>query len=203
MVLSYTGIGTLCGFMFILVGCEPSVEPSVQLGVEAVEGVTDQTELADIAMNTKEWKVSRVPLYKRTDEDLLTKLPHEAPVYVLTDQDLLAKLAHEAPEAPVRRVAVRRLTDQSALQTVAMHDKVVDIRLAAWDKLTDPALRAQVDMAKLTGLDMEYEMTKKRTPSTTAAWNGFQDMSSLAMLWTLDTISTLSPDQRVKYAELK
>lgn len=67
--------------------------------VQDVEGITDPTKLAKIAVENQDWRV------------------RQAAVEKLTDQAVLAKIAMEDKNALVRQAAVAKITDQALLPT--------------------------------------------------------------------------------------
>jgi hypothetical protein len=104
----------------------------------AVEKLTDQALLADIAKKVKDDKaVRRAAASKRV-----------AAVKDLTDQTLLAKIARTDKDSNMREASsdmlIDLITDQALLAEMAKTDKDSFIRLAAVKKLTDQALLADI-----------------------------------------------------------
>ena len=140
--------GAVC---VLLVGCGPDT-------VESVEGTSDQTTLARIAVANRKARVRCAAAAK------------------LTDQALLAKIALEDNDIDVRRVAVERLTDQALLAEVAVHDKdrnevgVEYFRscLAGWlavEKVTDRALLVKIAVEGADGRVCGRAVMKLRNQS--------------------------------------
>jgi hypothetical protein len=135
---------SLCIVLWGLVGCEPSVK--------TVARITDQAELARIALNAKDWHVRRAAVKNLTDQSLLAKIAlhndesgvRAAAWEKLTDQAELAKIAREAKVFYCRQTALEKLTDQAVLGKFAVEDKDDYIRRAAVERLTDQALLAKI-----------------------------------------------------------
>jgi len=134
---------TLCVALFVLGGCGPSVE--------TVQRMTDQRELAKIALEDKDGRVRRAAAEKLTDQALLARIAAEdkdwnvrrADVEKITDQALLAKIAGEEKDRDIRRAVAAKITDQGFLAKIALEDKDEQIRRAAVAKIPDPALLAK------------------------------------------------------------
>ena len=93
----------------------------------AISKLTDQALLETIAMNTEESEAR----YRRTA------------VEQLTDQTLLTRLAGDDDES-VRHAAVKHLSDQKVLSSVAQNDQGARVRLAAIKRLTDQTLLTSI-----------------------------------------------------------
>jgi hypothetical protein len=120
----------------------------------AVNRLTDQALLAQIARMVGPWEVRQAALYRLTDQALLTQVartdenPRARSIAVrkLTDQALLANLAKTDKEPRVRAAAVGKLADNALLAEIAKAEQDSSVRSIAVAKLTDQALLA--DLAK-------------------------------------------------------
>ena len=98
----------------------------ISVRLAAVERLTDQRVLVDVAKNDEYSSFRR------------------AAVERLTDQRVLADVAKNDEDWHVRQDAVKRLTDQRMLGNVAKNDKDWWVRRAAMERLTDQHLLAEV-----------------------------------------------------------
>jgi hypothetical protein len=105
----------------------------------AAERLTDQTEIARLAVSDS------APVVRR------------AAVGRLTDASLLPRIAQSDADAEVRKAAVGKITDQSVLSGIVMQEKDAEVRFAAEGKLTEQSLQAPA-LAKIV---MEDSAKKK------------------------------------------
>jgi len=100
--------------------------------MQAVAQITDQTVLAKVALDNKDWAVRDAALDKLTNQAVLAKLAVKA----AADEDDVLK--------PIGVGAVKKLTDQTLLAKIAMELQYGYIGYAAWDALKDQAVLAQI-----------------------------------------------------------
>lgn len=122
----------------------------------AVRVTSDQTRLAQIAMESGRVGISVDAVENLEDQTLLAQIamgPYgSASRYAidkLEDQVVLAQLAMEGRYSEFRLAAVLRLKDQNVLARIAATDKAEDIRRLAFEKLqlNDQALATMVAVA--------------------------------------------------------
>jgi hypothetical protein len=93
---------------------------------KAVNKLTDQSVLADVAKNDRNGYVRLVAVKK------------------LTDQSVLADVAKNDEDEYVRDVALGKLTDQSVLADIAQYEENWDVKKLAADKLSDVDLSMRI-----------------------------------------------------------
>ena len=105
----------------------------------AIEKLTDQTALTDVALNAKYGDV-RLAAADRLDDKALA-------------QTVYADIAQQDEDPDVRKAAVERLTDHALLTDIARNAVHTNVRFAAVDKLGDKALEQEIyaDLAKKQG----------------------------------------------------
>jgi len=152
---------------------------------EAVDKLTDQAVLADLAKNDAEYYVRWGAVKKITDQAVLTDVAeNDKNCYVLlavaeklTDQTLAQKVYADLASNyvdDVRLRAAEKLTDQTLAQKVyaylAKNSADDDVRLKAAGKLTDQTLaqKAYADLAKKAADDVRLEAAGKLTDQTLA-----------------------------------
>jgi hypothetical protein len=146
-----------CLLAVLLTGCGPRLDSqNPEERQRAVARLTDQTQLAKVALEDKDSGVRVTAVGKLIDQTLLAKVALEAnekgirsyAVERLKDQALLTKVALQGePSDDVPWAAVAKLADQAALAKVALEDRVPGIRGAAVIRLTDQAALAKVAIA--------------------------------------------------------
>lgn len=120
----------------------------------AVETLTDQVVLAEIARTDENRKVCEAAFGKLTDQSILAGIARigweedyvrVAAIQKLADQALLAEIAKTDEKWVVREAAVRKMTDQSILAGIARKFLEEDhVRVAAVERLTDQTLLAEI-----------------------------------------------------------
>jgi hypothetical protein len=126
--------------------------PVRRLASLAIERLSDQTALANVAILAREAGARLDAMGKVSEEALLEKIVVQAQdISVrqdaagrLTNQAFLAKMAVEEKDDDVRCSAIYHLEDQILLARVALEDKTRDCRLTAIRNMTDQALLAKV-----------------------------------------------------------
>jgi len=121
----------------IFAGCGASLQ--------TVKNTTDQSKLAEIAMNSSDTKVRCAAVERLTTEELRAKIAlNDADPEVrriatgtLTDQKILTRIAIEDNDAKVRSAALWKITDQDLLAKIAVEAKSEGARKVAMMKLTD------------------------------------------------------------------
>jgi FKBP-type peptidyl-prolyl cis-trans isomerase len=117
--------------------------------VDTVETLTDQTELAKIAVSKKDLNVRINAVKKITDQNELANIAisesdsrvREEAVKRLDDQNVLAKIAvSKMTMHKLRSEAMRRITDQGILANIAISGGDLDIRKMAIRNLDDQPL---------------------------------------------------------------
>lgn len=124
----------------------------------AVEALTDQALLADVAANASRSGTRVEAARKLTDPGLLadvartTRNPEVASVVVekITDSQTLATLVREAASDYTRVAAAGALGDQAALAELARNRRDIGIRRNAIEKLTDQGALAEIALEKGT-----------------------------------------------------
>lgn len=120
---------------------------------EAVfERLTDQTHLASVAQNAKEYRIRLKATERLEEQSVLAEIAQrdtndmvrQKAAERLTDQTLLAEIAKKDESAWVREKAAEHLTDQSILAEIARKDKSVGVRRAALNRITDQAVRQSI-----------------------------------------------------------
>jgi hypothetical protein len=125
---------------------------SVAVGVAAVERITDQALLADIARTREAWTIDaavhHAAVERITDQTLLADLAKTKgdtrAAGRISDPALLVSLAEAAEAASVREAAVRGIDDQKVLFRSAKNDAFPEVRLAAVGRLSDQAMLAEL-----------------------------------------------------------
>jgi hypothetical protein len=122
--------------------------PSVRKA--AVDKLTDQVALADVAKSDKDPAVCSAPVDKLTDPSTLAEVAmsakdttaSKAAIGKITDQALLTKCALHAADREVRRFTVSRLKDQQLLLRIARDDGDGAVRSQALFALNEKTLRS-------------------------------------------------------------
>jgi len=172
----------------------------------AVEGTTDQTLLAKIALKDKSAAVRDAAVKRLTDQNLLVKVAivreSQAAVERLTDQSMLAKVALESKWGDLRRTAINKLTDQSLLARVALDDTTCsqqknaqefcrrswddkkppyqrydDVRTIAVARLADQAVLAKLSLGDRS-VDVRKTATERLIDQASLAKVALQDQSA-------------------------
>jgi hypothetical protein len=118
----------------------------------AVEKLTDQAVLAEIAGTDGDNDVRKAAVAKLTDQAALAEVAKNiwrpdvqmAAVAKLTDQVVLAEIAKTCSNNDIRQAALGKLTDQALLAEVAKNGIRAEVQMAAVAKLTDQAVIAKV-----------------------------------------------------------
>ena len=118
----------------------------------AVEKLTDQAVLAEIAGTDGDNDVRKAAVAKLTDQAALAEVAKNiwrpdvqmAAVAKLTDQVVLAEIAKTCSNNDIRQAALGKLTDQALLAEVARNGIRAEVQMAAVAKLTDQAVIAKV-----------------------------------------------------------
>ena len=97
-----------------------------EIMIEKIRGMTDQHELAGIAI-------------RATDMDV-----RGAAVCYLTDQDVLAEIAKGNDLDFIRGTAVRRIDDQEILEELSMFDGSIHVRRVAAGMVINPIVLAEI-----------------------------------------------------------
>jgi hypothetical protein len=116
----------------------------------------------------KECEKLHSAIWKLTDQAQLARIAVEeknsnarsAAVRKLTDQALLAKVAVEDKDWMVRLDAVEKLTDQAALAKIAVEDEMPRVRDVATGKITDQATLAKIAIEDKGPFDRGSEVGK-------------------------------------------
>ena len=124
------------------------------------ERLTDQTHLASVARNAKEYRIRAKATERLKDQLVLAEIAQkdenaivrQRAIDGLTDQTLLAGIAQTDDSAMVRKKAAEHLTDQSILEKIARKEKSVEVFRAALIRITDSTIRQSI---ALTGPDPE------------------------------------------------
>jgi len=119
---------------------------------QAVEDVTDQAILAEVATKDIDDRVRLTAVDRLTDQVTLARLAtedkdgfvREAAVLRLSNQTVLKKLALKDRDARIRAAAVAGLTDQALLLQRANNDSDYGVRLTAIANMTDQTLLARL-----------------------------------------------------------
>jgi tetratricopeptide (TPR) repeat protein len=121
-----------------------TTEPSER--VAAIEGLTDQTFLAQIAKTDPSTWVRRKAVSQLTDQTALADIAKSDAedgqlrvdaIARLADQALLAEIAKTATDWSIRTTAVRHLTDQAVLAQIAKTDPEELVRNEAKDRIKE------------------------------------------------------------------
>ncbi len=133
-----------------------------EASVAAVERLSNQASLAEVAEDAKHNKVRMIAAERLTDQALAQRVFFElarqfpvingvdlAALQKLTDQMLLANVAMTATPEKIRRLAVERLTDQAILAGLAKTAKDVTVRRLAAEAVTDQAVLAGLAKADI------------------------------------------------------
>jgi hypothetical protein len=134
-------------------GCKPklnSADPSER--IRAVQNLTDEAVLANVANVDEAWEVRRAAVEKLTNQSVLAKIAVEdtddsvrrTAAGKLTDQAILAKVAAQAEARGVSVAGVGQLNDQAVLAKVAIEDSDAGVRYTAVVKLVDQAVLGKV-----------------------------------------------------------
>lgn len=157
-----------------------------EVGDAAGRQLSDQAQLAKIAVDDKDALVRATAVRKLTDPTLLGKvvlrdkdtLVRAAAVENLTDQTLLATIAIDDKHAVVRAAAVKQLADQTVLVTIAVEDKDALVRAAAVKQLTDQKVLAKIAVKDWDPVVRE-EAVGKLTDPTLLAKIAVKDMDAV------------------------
>jgi len=170
----------------------------------AVEKISDQAVLKDIAFNAQEYDARTAALKKITDQTLLVEITlSNKDIYFrseaakrVTDQTVLKGLVQNKKEKlEIRIAAMWNLTDTSLLIDVALHNTYSSLRIAAAKHITDQvvlnniALNDQeeevrnVAISKISDQSALRDMAIKYYNSTSAivALNKMQNIDSLLL----------------------
>ncbi|MBF0538738.1 MAG: hypothetical protein HQL03_10860 [Nitrospirae bacterium] len=118
--------------------CDPAVRKA------AVEKLTDQKVLADIAKHDKDWSVRAAAHEKLGNKEealfevaknAMPSKVRKAAVEKLTDQKVLADVAKNDEDWNIPNAAVAKLTDRTMLEDVAKNARYSRVRKAAYYKL--------------------------------------------------------------------
>lgn len=123
--------------------------------VAAVERVTDQAVLAEVAKTDEETSVRRSAIEKLTSQAVLgdiartdkDEFSRKAAVKNLLDKIVLAEIASTDRDEDVRQAAIAKLTDQSALASVAKTGPSWATRWAATESIEDQLVRTELTNA--------------------------------------------------------
>lgn len=143
-------------------------ENDPRICIPAIEKLTDQRVLKEIAENEKGYTMQREAAVKKiTDQGFLEDLAKnsknpdvcEAAINQITDQSFLISIAKNHFYYPIRKTAVEKITNQSILADIAQNDKSFDVREAAVKKITEQKLLMDIaefnddDLIQLIALD--------------------------------------------------
>ena len=120
-------------------------DPDPNVRSAAVEKLTDQSILAQIARTDSSPRVRAVAAGKLTGQELLAKIAKTDPswrvcfeaVQKVTGQTQLADIARTATDSDIRGRAVKRLNDETLLAAIAKTDNIWAVRRAASARLAD------------------------------------------------------------------
>jgi hypothetical protein len=120
----------------------------------AVKMTSDQSRLAQIAMESRSPEVCKRAVQKLENSALLVEIALDPgfssigcdAVNKLFDQELLARIAVEAKNTLVQKAAVQKLIDQELLARIALENPNEDVCVAAVDALSDQICLAKVAM---------------------------------------------------------
>ncbi|MHC4665852.1 MAG: hypothetical protein ACYS9T_07850 [Planctomycetota bacterium] len=122
----------------------------------AINDLTDQAVLYRVACTEKELAIRTLAVSRMTDQPLLIKLASEQPaaairlaaVSQVTDDDFLLQRSREDISNAVQMAAVQAIKTESYLARVAIENDKQAQREAALRRVSDPALRRQIDIAE-------------------------------------------------------
>jgi len=121
--------------------------------LEDVSAVTNQTELAQIAMEATDREVRDDAFRKITDQEILAKIVLESKIEMhraiaigikLKDEKLIEKIAIEAKEPCYRSMAVSCLTNETVLTRIALTESDERLRSKICIKLTKQSSLAKI-----------------------------------------------------------
>ena len=121
-------------------------------GCAALERITDQSVLADVARNARTLKVQAAAVERITNQTLLADIAGQArnsdtranAAAKLSDQETLIAIAMTDPEPVVRAKAVRRLANVDVITELATTDHAAWVRQEAVMRVTDQALLTEI-----------------------------------------------------------
>jgi len=134
--------------------------------LESVKKLTDQTEIARAAQESK---------YSNVRSDATA---------MLTDQAILSKIATSDPEGFVRATAVRRLTNQATLSFIAANETEINTRLIAAEKITDSSLVLKIcrNIADLAVKKYDHHSAQRAEGIIVSQIENINDQSKLTEL---------------------
>ena len=129
---------------------------SKEKALKAVEKLTDQNILTDVAKNAPSSDVRFMAIGKLAEKTITQEYASilakngmyrhicKAIIGKLTDQTALSEIALNSKEPKIREAAIEKLTDQANLEEIAKKDNNKHVRLAALNKITDHTILREV-----------------------------------------------------------
>jgi hypothetical protein len=163
---------------------------------KAVEKLTDQPVLAEVALKDSSAKVRLAAVNKITSQDVLKKVAlTDADIGIcglavgrISDPDVLKDFALQHEKYAVREAAVEKIKDDNILKEVALKDRNRDVRLAAVNNIGDQKILCEIFEAgndeikpaalkRLTGLfcDLPVKTVERKTMEIVSANFNFHD----------------------------
>lgn len=147
----------VCVAALLLTGCPARIDSrNPEKRLQALAAITDQAELARIARQHPDLKVSNAAWARLSDQtllqialaapgsDLTSRNLRSRALEHMTGQEQLIRLAQETPDAFIARGAILRITSQEALAAIALVHEDYTTRAEAVAKVTDPGLLARL-----------------------------------------------------------
>ena len=159
--------------------------------MDAVIKLTDQTELANVAVGSDDIDVIKRAMNKLTNETSVMNVAirckdqygaSQLALEKLQEQESLAKVTLEATRRDVRNAAILMVKDQEALAKVALNTKESDIRESAVRRLMDQAALAVAveDLSRHVRIAAMRNLTNQTLLAKLAAEAKYHDVRIVA-----------------------
>ena len=158
-------------------GCNPSVEE--------VRSMTDQKELASLALNSSSSEVRLAAAATIQDQKTLTEIIESSPyqgvrlaaLNSVKDPDKLTSMVLKDSDPKIRQKALKKLSDQNSLIMVAKKAPHMDSRIAAMNRVKDAYVLADISMN-----DSEFLARKQAREQLLARLDNLKDPKWLAVV---------------------
>jgi hypothetical protein len=175
-VISFLGLALVLTTL-TMSGCNPSVEE--------VRSMTDQKELASLALNSSSSEVRLAAAATIQDQKILTQIIESSPYQEVRlaaansvkDPDKLTRMILTDSDPKVRQTALNQLTDQNSLTMVATKAPHMDSRIAAMQRVKDAYVLANIAMN-----DSEFFARKNAREQLLARLGNLKDPKWLAVV---------------------
>ena len=152
----------------VLIKIALNVKEDYKVRLEAIEKITDQKVLSQIALNDEDAGIRSTVIQNITDQKVLNQIVLKdddsavrlAAIPLITNQKVLAKVALEDNDSMVKKEAVKKITDQEVLIKIALNDKDVLTRWRAVKKITNQEVLIKIALSN-EDEDVRWEAVEK------------------------------------------